>query len=131
MATQIFLCSSLCGERIQFDEHIFQMGWLGHQLELRVETPPKKLRSRILLKTKKNQKNQTKKSKEERIKLKTQKKQKNNQKKKQKKISKKKNQILGLADSPLGCSAGSVSVSCLGRSSKSKKCKKPQKQIKK
>ena len=27
-----FLCSSLFGEMIQFDEHIFQMGW-NHQLE--------------------------------------------------------------------------------------------------
>ena len=27
-----FLCSSLFGERIQFDEHIFQMGWFNHHL---------------------------------------------------------------------------------------------------
>jgi len=33
VATQMFLYSSLCGEMIQFDEHIFQMGWLNHQLE--------------------------------------------------------------------------------------------------
>ena len=46
---------------IQFDEHIFQMGWLNHQLALWVETPPKKLKSRILFKTKKIKKNQTKK----------------------------------------------------------------------
>ena len=39
----------------------------------------------------------------------------------------KNNQILGLADSPLGCSAGSLSGSCLGRSSKSKKSKKTSK----
>ena len=26
------LCSSLCAEMIQFDEHIFQMGWFNHQL---------------------------------------------------------------------------------------------------
>ena len=26
-----FLFSSLLGERIQFDEHIFQMGWFNHQ----------------------------------------------------------------------------------------------------
>ena len=29
-----FLCSSLFGEMIQFDEHIFQMGWFNHQLVL-------------------------------------------------------------------------------------------------
>ena len=28
-----FLLSSLFGEMIQFDEHIFQMGWFNHQLE--------------------------------------------------------------------------------------------------
>ena len=28
------LCSSLPGEMIQFDEHIFQMGWFNHQLEI-------------------------------------------------------------------------------------------------
>ena len=28
-----FLCSSLPGEMIQFDEHIFQMGWFNHQLD--------------------------------------------------------------------------------------------------
>ena len=27
------LCSSLPGEMIQFDEHIFQSGWFNHQLE--------------------------------------------------------------------------------------------------
>ena len=27
-----FLFSSLFGEMIQFDEHIFQMGWFNHQL---------------------------------------------------------------------------------------------------
>ena len=27
-----FLCSPLPGEMIQFDEHIFQMGWFNHQL---------------------------------------------------------------------------------------------------
>ena len=27
-----FLCSPLVGEMIQFDEHIFQMGWFNHQL---------------------------------------------------------------------------------------------------
>ena len=27
-----FLCSPLFGEMIQFDEHIFQMGWFNHQL---------------------------------------------------------------------------------------------------
>ena len=27
-----FSCSSLLGEMIQFDEHIFQMGWFNHQL---------------------------------------------------------------------------------------------------
>ena len=26
-----FLCSSLLGEMIQFDDHIFQMGWFNHQ----------------------------------------------------------------------------------------------------
>ena len=32
VATQIFvICAPLAGERIQFDEHIFQMGW-NHQL---------------------------------------------------------------------------------------------------
>ena len=34
VATQIFLeLSSLFGEMIQFDEHIFQMGWFNHQLD--------------------------------------------------------------------------------------------------
>ena len=28
-----FLFSSLFGEMIQFDEHIFQMGWFNHQPE--------------------------------------------------------------------------------------------------
>ena len=28
-----FLCLSLFGEMIQFDEHIFQKGWFNHQLE--------------------------------------------------------------------------------------------------
>ena len=28
-----FLFSSLPGEMIQFDDHIFQMGWFNHQLE--------------------------------------------------------------------------------------------------
>ena len=28
-----FLCSSLPEERIQFEEHIFQMGWFNHQLD--------------------------------------------------------------------------------------------------
>ena len=27
-----FLCSPLPGKMIQFDEHIFQMGWFNHQL---------------------------------------------------------------------------------------------------
>ena len=27
-----FLFSPLLGETIQFDEHIFQMGWVNHQL---------------------------------------------------------------------------------------------------
>ena len=30
----IFLFSPLPGEMIQFDEHIFQMGWFNHQLVL-------------------------------------------------------------------------------------------------
>ena len=29
----IFLFSPLFGEMIQFDEHIFQMGWFNHQLD--------------------------------------------------------------------------------------------------
>ena len=29
---EYFLCSPLPGERIQFDEHIFQRGWFNHQL---------------------------------------------------------------------------------------------------
>ena len=29
-----FLCSCLPGEMIQFDEHIFQMGWFNHQLDI-------------------------------------------------------------------------------------------------
>ena len=29
---QYFLCSSLFGEMIQFDVHMFQMGWFNHQL---------------------------------------------------------------------------------------------------
>ena len=29
---QIFLFAPLPGEMIQFDEHIFQMGWFNHQL---------------------------------------------------------------------------------------------------
>ena len=34
VATQIFLeFSSLFGEIIQFDEHIFEMGWFNHQLD--------------------------------------------------------------------------------------------------
>ena len=28
---EYFLCSPLPGERIQFDEHIFQRGWFNHQ----------------------------------------------------------------------------------------------------
>ena len=32
VATQIFLFLPLPGEMIQFDEHIFQMGWFNHQL---------------------------------------------------------------------------------------------------
>ena len=28
-----FLFSPLLGEMIQFDEHIFQMGWFNHQLD--------------------------------------------------------------------------------------------------
>ena len=28
-----FLCSTLPGNMIQFDEHMFQMGWFNHQLE--------------------------------------------------------------------------------------------------
>ena len=28
-----FLCSSLLGEMIQFDDDVFQMGWFNHQLE--------------------------------------------------------------------------------------------------
>ena len=32
MVSNIFLFSSLPGEMIQFDEHIFQMGWFNHQL---------------------------------------------------------------------------------------------------
>ena len=34
-----FLCSPLPGEMIQFDEHIFQMGWFNHQLD---KIPPGK-----------------------------------------------------------------------------------------
>ena len=34
-----FLFSPLPGEMIQFDEHIFQMGWFNHQLEM-VQSPP-------------------------------------------------------------------------------------------
>ena len=33
-----FLFSPLPGEMIQFDEHIFQMGWFNHQLEKLVRT---------------------------------------------------------------------------------------------
>ena len=29
-----FLFSPVLGEMIQFDEHIFQMGWFNHQLEM-------------------------------------------------------------------------------------------------
>ena len=29
---KLFSCVSLFGEMIQFDEHIFQMGWFNHQL---------------------------------------------------------------------------------------------------
>ena len=32
VATQSFFFSSIFGEMIQFDEHIFQMGWFNHQL---------------------------------------------------------------------------------------------------
>ena len=32
-----FLFSALLGEMIQFDEHIFQMGWFNHQLVLNAE----------------------------------------------------------------------------------------------
>ena len=32
VVSNIFLCSSLPGEMIQFDKHIFQMGWFNHQL---------------------------------------------------------------------------------------------------
>ena len=108
---------------------IFQMGWLNHQLELRVETPPTKLKSRILWKTKKNQTKKTKDKKKSNWKFK---KTKNHPKKSENhQKNQKNNQILGLADSPLGCSAGSVSGSCLGRSSKSTKRKKPRKKNKK
>ena len=31
-----FLFSPLPGQMIQFDEHIFQMGWFNHQLEMDV-----------------------------------------------------------------------------------------------
>ena len=31
-----FLFSSLPGEMIQFDEHIFQMGWFNHQLATKI-----------------------------------------------------------------------------------------------
>ena len=34
-----FLFSPLPGEMIQFDEHIFQMGWFNHQLGLRGPPP--------------------------------------------------------------------------------------------
>ena len=38
-----FLFSPLPGEIIQFDEHIFQMGWFNHQLVLDLFlAPPKK-----------------------------------------------------------------------------------------
>ena len=33
VVSNIFLCSSLFGEMIQHDEHIFQMGWFNHQPE--------------------------------------------------------------------------------------------------
>ena len=48
-----FLCSSLPGEMIQFDEHIFQMGWFNHQLEnFNVELEHKPLdKGRLLLET--------------------------------------------------------------------------------
>ena len=33
VATQIFfIFIPICGEMIQFDEHIFQMGWFNHHL---------------------------------------------------------------------------------------------------
>ena len=34
VVSNIFLFSSLFGEMIQFDEHIFQMGWFNHQLAI-------------------------------------------------------------------------------------------------
>ena len=40
---QYFLCSSLLGEMIQFDEHIFQMGWFNHKLEMLWYALPEKL----------------------------------------------------------------------------------------
>ena len=33
MVSNIFLFSPLFGEMIQFDEHIFEMGWFNHQLD--------------------------------------------------------------------------------------------------
>ena len=33
VVSNIFLCLPLFGEMIQFDFHIFQMGWFNHQLD--------------------------------------------------------------------------------------------------
>ena len=37
VVSNIFLCSPLLGEMIQFDEHIFQMGWFNHQLVMKLQ----------------------------------------------------------------------------------------------
>ena len=35
--SNMFFFTPICGEMIQFDEHIFQMGWLNHQLAMLVK----------------------------------------------------------------------------------------------
>ena len=38
VATQIlFIFTPILGEMIQFDEHIFRMGWFNHQLDLQLD----------------------------------------------------------------------------------------------
>ena len=34
VATIVFYVQPILGEMIQFDEHIFQVGWFNHQLEI-------------------------------------------------------------------------------------------------
>ena len=39
VVSNIFYFTPILGEMIQFDEHIFQMGWFNHQLEKKTQHP--------------------------------------------------------------------------------------------